>query len=62
MLRNVRIYFECTVAFEVLSAVIMESRIFWDETPCSSVEVHHENSICLPPAFYWLLYTHPDQP
>jgi hypothetical protein len=29
------------VGFEVLTAVSMESTVFWDVTPCSAVEVHH---------------------
>jgi hypothetical protein len=30
----------CHVGFEVLTAVIMKSTIFWDITPCSSLSVN----------------------
>jgi hypothetical protein len=33
------------VEFEVLTAVVMMSTIFWDITPCSS------SNVCMPPAF-----------
>jgi hypothetical protein len=28
------------MAFEILTAVVMNSPIFWDITPCSSLEVN----------------------
>jgi hypothetical protein len=37
------------VGSEVLTAVVMESSIFWDITPCSPLKVRAR--LCLPPAF-----------
>jgi hypothetical protein len=40
------------VGFEVLTAVVMNSSVFWDVPPCSPLKVNRQQSpLCLPPDF-----------
>jgi hypothetical protein len=32
----------CNLGFEVLTAVVMKSSIFWDITPCSQLKASHK--------------------